>query len=326
MSARAAFQNLVVPSIPGAFGLGAEVAPGCRIAVTHEGLLALAVTVPATNASTPRRFENLSYDPPRELRIVTPTAHREETLATLVCRSGDVAVQDAFLRIALAMLDAPDAPLTEAQLEHRLDELVSLFRALQKPATQTIQGLWAELAVVLWSPDVRAALAAWHSSPRALHDFAAGADRLEVKSCGTGLREHALRLEQLHEAPGGRTLFVSIIVASDDDGETVSDLVAAIRARLGKDAELVRRLETIVTHSLGREWREAAAQRFSLSDAARGMRLYDARTIPTIPGPVPVEVKHVTFTVDLSTTEFLSRFEARAASPFFAAIIAPDEV
>lgn len=324
MTPREAFQQLAVPSTPGAFGLGAEVCPGCRIAISHEGHLALAVAVEPTGASTKRRFENLSYDPPRMLRVFSGDASREESLATLVCRTKDAGLEDAFLRIAIALLDSPPGALSERDLEHRLDELVSLFRALGMPATQTIQGLWAELAIILWSSDVSAALAAWHSSPRALHDFASGADRLEVKSCGSGLREHALRLEQLHEAPGGRTLFASIVVTPDDEGETVSDLASRIRERVGDAPELLRRLETIVTRSLGRDWRDAAKERFSEADARRELGIYEASRIPSVPGPLPVEVKHVSFTVDLSTTPALTTAEARAVSPFFAQVFAAE--
>jgi hypothetical protein len=282
------------------------------------------MSVIPTGTSTPRHFENLRYEPPRDLEVHGENgAKRLERLATLVCRTKDAALQAAFLRIALALFDTTSERLTEAELEVRLDELVRLFRALGKPATQTIQGLWCELAVILFSADPTHALASWHSSPRALHDFAGGADRLEVKSCGTGMREHALRLEQLQEAPGGRTLIASIVLDGVEEGETVEDLCELIVERVDHDLELRRRLETIVTHSLGRDWKEAANRRFSLEDARRSLRLYDARTVPSVPQPIPSEVRHVSFTVDLSTTEALPLETARELGPFFAKIV-PD--
>jgi len=317
-----AFQSLARPHTEGAFGVGEPVCPGCRLAVTFEGHLALLIDVTRTGTSNPRRFENLVYDPPRPLEVFSAGGtKRVEHFATLVCRTMDEGLQAAFLRMVVALLGTAAEKLTEGELETRLEELVNLFRALGRPATQTIQGLWCELAVVLWSTDPREALAGWHSSPRALHDFAAGPDRLEVKSCSTGMREHALRLEQLQEAPGGRTLIASVVLSEADDGATIGDLCRAVVERVSDDAELKRRLETIVTQSLGRDWREAATRRFDLHDARQYLRFYDVRDVPTVPQPVPVEVKHVHFTVDLSTTEPLPFATARQLGSFFQKIL-----
>jgi hypothetical protein len=326
MSALDQFRALTLPKGEGSFRLGNSVCPGCRIALSHEGHLALLIAVVQTGTSTPRHFENLRYDPPRTLEVIgSRGSKRVERLATLVCRTTDEDLQAAFLRIAVALLNTTAVQLSETELETRLDEFVVLFRTLGRPATQTVQGLWCELAVVVWSRDIWTALASWHSSPAALHDFASGADRLEVKSCATGLREHALRLEQLHEAPGGRTLIASLVVHEFDAGHSVADLCDVLLARFDGDIELTRRLETVVTQSLGREWREAATRRFDLDDARRGLRLYDAREVPTIPQPIPAEVKHVHFVVDLSTTSDLTLANARKCSRFFKAMLPDDE-
>jgi hypothetical protein len=317
-----AFQQLVRPSAEGSFRLGEQVCPGCRIAATHEGHLALLLDVVRTGTSTRRRFEVLHYDPPGPLEVFGGVgAARVEHLATLICRTTDDALRSTFLRIAVTLLDTTNEKLTEAELDARLDQLVSLFRALGRPSTQTIQGLWCELAVILWSPDARLALASWHSSPRALHDFGSGADRLEVKSCGTGMREHGVRLDQLQEALGGRTLVASVVLSEEDEGQTVADVCAAILERVDHDQELARRLEIIVTKSLGREWREAASRRWSLDDARVLLRFYDVRDVPTVPQPIPSEVRHVQFTVDLSTTVPLSVEQARSFGPFFQAMV-----
>lgn len=320
------FRALPIPKGEGSFRLGGAVCPGSRIAVSHEGHLALLIDVARTGTSTPRHFENLRYAPPRALEVLSADADkRVEHLAALVCRTKDADLQAAFLRIAVALLDTHAHKLGEAELETRLDELVSLFRALGRPATQTIQGLWCELAIVVWSRDVRMALASWHSSPRALHDFASGADRLEVKSCATGMREHAMRLEQLQEAPGGRTIIASLVVTESDEGETIDELCGLVLARVENNIELTRRLETIVTQSLGRDWREAATRRFSLEDARRGLRVYAAGDVPTVPQPIPPEVKNVHFVVDLSTTTDLPLSNARKFGPFFDGILPDDE-
>lgn len=320
-----AFRAIGLPTAPGAVRLGPEACPGCRVGKTTQGDLALLIDVAGTGASTPRRLQNLLYEPPQLLSVHSEGGKvRLEHLAVLTCRTSEVPLQVAFLRIAQALLDGGTGSLTETVLEGRLDELVVLFRALGRPAKQTVQGLWCELAMIAWSMDPRLALASWHSGPRALHDFEATPHRLEVKSCATGLREHGLRLEQLQEAPGGRTLFASILVEETDCGMTVRELCDHILSRVGDDAELKRRLETIVTHSLGRDWQEAATRRYLLAKARADLRVYRASRIPSVPGPIPAEVKHVHFVVDLSTTETLALADARAIAPFFRDLLPPD--
>lgn len=325
MSSLDDFRALAHPKEEGAYRLGGSVCPGCRIARSHEGHLALLIDVVRTGTSTPRHFENLRYEPPHALEVVGARGKkRVEHLASLVCRTTESDLQAAFLRIAVALFNTRAVQLSEAELETRLDEFVVLFRALAHPANQTIQGLWCELAVVAWSRDVRIALASWHSHPTALHDFASGADRFEVKSCATGMREHALRLEQLHEAPGGRTLFASLIVQESDDGHSVADLCDVVLGRMDGDIELARRLETVVTQALGRQWRDAATRRFALEDARRGMRIYAAKDVPSVPQPIPPEVKQVHFVVDLSTTSAVTLARARKYSVFFKGILPGD--
>ena len=109
-----------------------------------------------------------------------------------------------------------------------------------------------------------------------------------------------------------------------DDGHSVADLCDVLLARFDGDIELTRRLETVVTQSLGRGWREAATRRFDLGGARRGLRLYAATEVPTVPQPIPPEVKHVHFVVDLSTTSDLSLANARKCSRFFKAVL-PDD-
>jgi hypothetical protein len=319
----AEFRKLKAPSQEGAFRLGARIGPSFRVAMSHEGHLTFAIEVLRTGDSSPRHFENLRYDPPRELSVEGDDGARREQLATLVCRAREEALQIAFVRIATTILGGTEHALSEKELEARLDEFVSLFRALNRPATETIQGVWGELAVILWSQDPATAIVAWHSNPRALHDFAAGDDGLEVKTCGTGLREHEIRLDQLLERKGGRTCLASIVVAEADDGLTIGDLRDAIAERVACAPELLRRLEAIITRSLGITWREAATRRFDADRARKGLRFYAASDVPSVARNIPPAVSDVRFRVDLSNVARSSR-EALVAggNSFFAAMIA----
>jgi hypothetical protein len=266
--------------------------------------------------SSPRRLANLTYSPPATVDLAGTDGFRHRAhLAVLQCRTDDVNLAAYFFRIASTiLLDDPGAS-SEEGFESALDALVTLFRSLQRPGLKTIEGLWTELAIILWATDPVVAMSSWHSSPRALHDFAAGSYRLEVKASLKGLREHAFMLDQLATLGGGVTLIASVLLDETENGASVFDLVGAIGAHVGVDS--AARLQTIVGDSLGNRWRDAADIRFSLEDARASLRIYAAEDVPTIPEPMPPEVKDVRFTVDLSSTRHLELANARARGDLF---------
>jgi hypothetical protein len=326
VSALAALAKLSRPSRRGGYALGEALDKHCRLALSHEGYVALVLDVVPTGASFGHQLENLHYYPPRDLEIIGPKGKAEiAKRAVLVCRSNDPSLKEAFLRLAVALLSIGGDRLTEDVLRDRIDELVSLFRAMARPAEQTVQGLWAELAMIAWSADPVAACVAWHSQPRALHDFGGGADRLEVKSCSTGTREHSLRHEQLLELPEGRTLLASLIVRDAPEGASVEDLCAIVQARTGGDLELRRRVEAIVTRSLGRDWREAATRTFALEEARSSLKVYLAETVPTIAQPIHPAISNISFTVRLEGIEDTGIATARGIRPFFRALLPVDD-
>lgn len=245
-------------------------------------------------------------------------------MAVLECRSSDELLAEHFFRIASALLiDGSGAP-TEEAVEQAIDAIVTLFRAIQRPGERTIQGLWGELAIIAWAPEPKKALAAWHSSPRALHDFSAGNERLEVKSTARELREHSFRLEQLSRHGGAQTVVASFLLTAMDDGLSVNDLVRQITERVG-GGEPERRLVTMVAQSLGAEWRDADLVRFDSHSARERLRLYLAEQIPSVASPVPIEVKDVRFVVDLSSVPGLDREAARNHGALFSALLSDAE-
>jgi hypothetical protein len=240
-------------------------------------------------------------------------------LAILECRTDDKEMSLYFFRMVSALLlNGPSGRSTE-DFEKSLDTLVTLFQALQRPGVRTIQGLWAELAIINWALDVGTAMSSWHSSPRALHDFSAGSFRLEVKASLTGLREHSFRLDQLATIGPGVTLVASILLDEADGGASIFDLVDEIASRIGPEA--ASRLETIVADSLGIGWRDARDIRFSLDGARDSLRIYSAKDVPTIPQPLPPEIKDVHFAVDLSNTMHLDLGDGRSKGELFAKIL-----
>jgi hypothetical protein len=317
--------------------LPASVAPGCytaesdagrlfRVGRSHEGHPAILIAFKQEmNSSVARRLANIVYTPPCTVEIVGGRGQRRaERLAILECRTTEPYLCEYFFRVFASILLEGDGLTDEVAFESALEAVVTLFRSLQRPGLRTVQGLWGELAVIAWARDPNSTLSSWHSSPRALHDFAAGDSRLEVKGTVQPLREHTFLLDQLSVRPPGKTLVASMMLQEADDGASVDDLVASINLRVGTEPR--RRLEAILAESLGQGWRDAGETKFSLQGARESLRVYLADQIPTVLQPLPPEIKEVRFVADLSTTIPLPIAEARILATFFGAILPDGEI
>jgi hypothetical protein len=322
-SGYADYLRLPRPANPGEYALAAS-PHWYRAAKTQEGYPAVAAAFAIrSTAPTARRFELVTYHPPRPLRIVGDRGESTQEIAILECRTTDPSLIEYFYRLTLTFLEQEEASQSESSFEKALDSLAELFSALRKPGFRAVQGLWAELAAIAWARDPSTALTSWHSRPRALHDFASGDSRLEVKSTLKKMREHDFRLEQISTQQGGTTLVASIMLQERDDGASVFDLAEVIRSSASLAPDSSVRLEAVIAVSLGSAWRDADDVRFDFVAARRSLKLYRALEIPSVTQPLRPEVKDVRFTSDLSAVPELPLEEASTLSPLFRAVL-PD--
>lgn len=305
-------------------GVAYTVEPGrtaVRAARSSLGHAALLVSFKHNGSSLPRRLVNLAYRPPAMLEMISSVGERRvEEFAVLECCSSDEELQRYFFRIADAVLTDQAAAESEKNFERAIDKLVALFRALRNPGSRSIQGLWAELAIICWASHPSSAISAWHSSPLALHDFANGDFKLEVKSSQSGLREHHFRLAQLAAIQTGDTVVASLLLRKSDYGSSVHDLVEVLRGNSMLTRASIARVETIVAETLGADWHRAADVRFDLEAARADVSFYDACAIPSVPQPLPTGVKEVQFVADLSNAVQISVEQLRERAQFYAAV------
>jgi hypothetical protein len=247
---------------------------------------------------------------------------RTESLSVLKCVSDDPSLRDYFVRVLGGVVRSLPPEPREEEIAAAVTRLVELFRALEGPGRASLQGTWCELLLIVAAPRVRQAVVAWHADPGARHDFAAGVQRLEVKSALGGVRSHHFALEQLRSSEDAQVVIASFLLEEDRRGPSIDDLWRRLESRseLGNDAR--ERVARVLARSLGRDWREATDARFSVEHALDHLRFYDANAVPTVSPDVPPGVDEVRFRAELTNVSPLSRSAVRRRGGLFEALLA----
>lgn len=314
---------------PPAGALSARSLPGSeryRVGRGADGAPRLLIEVGgAASDEFVRRLRHIEYRPRELVSIEEPgSPARQGVHAVLACLDADEDLRAYFFRIAWLLIERLGAAPSPEDVDRNVATVLQLFRNLEHAGTSTIQGLWAELLLIARAPDVRTAAAAWHAKPREKFDFVSGNERLEVKSTLDEIRIHQVSLEQIRPTSEGPVVLASFILTRARDGATVGDLIESIGTRLAphaSDHELIERIETVVSRSVGEQWQESATARFDIDAALESLRVFDARVIPSVDPRFPPEVRDVRFGVDLSSVPSLPREQARELGPFFDAVL-----
>jgi hypothetical protein len=243
-----------------------------------------------------------------------------ETVAVLKCPADDPMLRIYFLRSVAGFIPAlPDTP-TEKDVAGAVSKLVELFRALEAPPRNSLQGVWCELFLIARAPSIRQATSAWHAEPHALHDFSAGRQRIEVKSSLGPIRAHHFHLDQLLPQQTIDVVIASFILEESGRGTSISELWEEVSGRDELNPSFRERLSHVLALCLGRDWRKARRVAFDTEQAANRLRLYDARSIPRVDLNFPAEVTEVQFKAELSNVLPLSRADVADRGGLFAAM------
>lgn len=246
----------------------------------------------------------------------------EEGIFSLICCNSDSPVMQAMFLNALSILLLTITPEpTSMQISLAIRDLAELFRALSKPPTKSIQGLWAELYLISRSKKIETAIRAWHSETNSHCDFCLEQQCVEVKSSANGVRQHYFSLEQVTPQEGYEVLIASMLIEKDQTGKSIWELLEKIRPRLSKSPELAMRVERLVYNALGTNWRYVQEDRFSEKAARDSLLFFRAEDVPSIPTPIPDAVSNVRFMSDLSNVVPVAPPELRHRTGLFAAIL-----
>lgn len=321
------FQSLVLPMAAASGNeLSAVPIPGAeshRLAKDAIGSPCLLIRqAPQMASSAPIRLENLlvSFDVP--CTVVHPGREQERDIFTIIrCTASNPALFPHFLKILSPMIAALGPTPTRAAVRRAISGLVELFQAMAAPSRKTIQGVWAELVLIRLASDPQAMAAAWHRDPLEHFDFAAGPQRIEVKSSSLRRRAHHFSLAQLTPPQGTQVLVASLFVERSGGGTSVQRLYENIRELLESSAELTVHFDATFYASLGSEWEEVMSEAFDWELAKESVAFFTAADVPKVAEPIPLTVFDIRFCSDLSSSIPLMHSDLITEGGLFSAAI-----
>lgn len=321
------YESLVMP-MPAASGndLSAVPIPGAethRLAKDSNGSPCLLIRQPGEGAHpAPIRLQNLSvsFDVPCTITQAGRNQERE-TFTIVRCSAANPGLFPHFLRIVSPIVTVLGPTPTPAAVRRAISGLVELFQALAAPAKKTIQGIWAEVLLIRLSSDPRMVASAWHREPEEHFDFAAGPQRIEVKSSSNRRREHYFSLEQLAPAGGSQIVVASVFVERAGGGVSLQKIFKDTRGLLAEDISLATRFDAVFYKSLGSGWADAMDECFDWELALESLAFYAAETVPRVENPIPQAIFDVRFRSDLGSATPLVPQQQHELGGLFAAAL-----
>lgn len=236
------------------------------------------------------------------------------------CVDADDLLRDRFLEAVETLLRSlGETPATE-ELRQVIAGLIELFRLATQPPQGTVQGLWAELWLIAQAREPEVLLDAWHADPTDAYDFNSGPERIEIKSVGQRVRRHHFSHRQLTPPTGTRVAIGSVFVESSGGGTTVAALIERIRRRV-PEPRARRRLDHVVSATLGADWRSGMGAAFDSQLASESLCFFSVEDVPSVHCDVPPEVTDVRYVSDLSGAPTLTRREVVEHGELLAATV-----
>lgn len=233
-----------------------------------------------------------------------------ERFAVVRLRNGHEGLLNSFAIVAATLIAASSPKPAPQEITELLDNLVALLADARHPSESVLVGLWGELWVIAYSPDVEGCGRAWHADPSDRYDFSFSQVRLEVKTTLGKSRTHDFSLEQLKPDASKETWIGSLQVVRDPSGESVLDLLQAVIERTSPAT--AARVTRLALATLAGDIE--SAQDFCLAPIGlQPLQVFKAQSIPRVVVPEGRGITSVRFSVDLSDlTPHLGSLEALA--------------
>lgn len=225
------------------------------------------------------------------------------TVHILTCLSDATEEQEAFIRLTEAFTThfTVDKPYIANEL---FSALVNLFAQAGKSAEIELQGLYAELYVIIYFYKKGVNLCDyWQKHDKLNFDFSiSNFKRMEVKSTTHVERIHHFRHEQLLSNLYD-IVIISLLLRKDDAGTSLLSLVEEVRLSFAQDFKTMLYIDRLIKNV---PEDELHGLRYDDEYTKQHIRFYSAKKVPRFNDFQPDGVTHTEYNSDLSTAEYLS--------------------
>ena len=97
------------------------------------------------------------------------------------CKSDSINISNIFFEQIHSLASIIKEDDSDKLVGKKLDNLIEIFKSLNKKSIKTIRGLWAELFVINMSSNVKQLMEAWHQDEVDRYDFSSNLINLEIK-------------------------------------------------------------------------------------------------------------------------------------------------
>lgn len=246
------------------------------------------------------RYEHIHVQIDQPLTVENDSAEPvSHIFHVLRFKSEDEFIQVYFLQYMEGVVDKMGSAIAFNDLVPLLKDALSLFRLVSKPPRIELQGLWAELFILMISSRTEEMVDAWHVSNSDLWDFHTIDCILEVKSTLGRSRVHSFQNDQLlPPIEIKNSVVASLILARTEDGASIWDLIQEINRKV--DSERSAKVRMLVHDLLGAGIAQSEEVKFNLGGAMENLKFFSMDMIPLIArNNIPTEISDVRFKIQL---------------------------
>ncbi|MEB5750758.1 PD-(D/E)XK motif protein [Leclercia adecarboxylata] len=211
---------------------------------------------------------------------------------------------EVFVRCVSAGLSKFEKILSALDINGLINQLIKLFRSIDKPSTNEVIGLWGELFTIKNSKDVNQAVNSWHLDNTYPFDFEVGNTKYEIKSTTGEVRAHDFSLKQLNGSDLNNIYIISYVLQKSSGGLSILDLTVLIDSLL-EESYLKEKLWNNVFQIMGAEINLSTTMSFDEVHAMDNLLYFNAHDIPK-PIVNNAAISAVRFKCDLSKVPSLN--------------------